>query len=110
MKPYKKYLIFLGILTLISPIGLIVPELFKAGDAWGEWSVKTVKELVGYEPVGMKKTAGVYSSPIPDYNLGKEDDPIAKRSLGYIISGVIGAGAIVLLSWGIYKIVPRKKK
>ena len=32
---------------------------------------ETVKELVGYEPEGMKKDAQLYSAPIADYNLGK---------------------------------------
>ena len=108
MKPYKKYLIFIGILIVLSPLGLIIPDYFKAGDAWGEWSVESVKQQTGKEPAGMKKTAEAYSAPIPDYNLGKENDAISKRSINYIISGLIGTGIILLLTFGTTKLISRK--
>jgi cobalt/nickel transport protein len=108
MKSYKKYLIFLGILVVLSPLGLILPDYFKAGDAWGEWSVESVKKQTGHEPAGMKKAAEIYSAPIPDYNPGKEDDPLSKLSVGYIISGLIGTGIILLVTFGVNKIISPK--
>jgi cobalt/nickel transport protein len=108
MKTYKKYIIFLGILVVLSPLGLILPDYFKAGDAWGEWSVESVKEQTGHEPDGMKKTAEVYNAPIPDYNMGKEDDPLSKLSVSYIVSGLIGTGIILLLTFGTTKLMSRK--
>jgi cobalt/nickel transport protein len=110
MKLYKKYLIFLGILVILTPIGLILPEYFHAGDAWGEWSVDKVKEQTGYEPAGMKKDAEIYSAPIPDYNIGKENDKISKRSVNYIISGLVGAGLIILVTFGVSKLMAGKKE
>jgi cobalt/nickel transport protein len=108
MKTYKKYIIFLGILVVLSPLGLILPDYFKAGDAWGEWSVESVKQQTGQEPEGMKRTSEVYSAPIPDYNMGKEDDPLSKISASYIISGLIGTGIILLITFGTSKLVSRK--
>lgn len=110
MKAYKKYIIFIGILIVLSPLGIIVPDLFKAGDAWGEWSVETVKEQIGIEPEGMKKDAAIYSAPVPDYNLGKEDDSLSKLSVNYIISGLIGTGIILILTFGTIKLIARKKE
>jgi hypothetical protein len=110
MKTYKKYIIFIGILIVLCPLGLIVPNLFKAGDAWGEWSVNTIKEKTGLEPAGMKKVAALYSAPVPDYNLGKEDDPLTKLSASYIISGLIGTGIILILTFGTIKIMSGKQK
>jgi cobalt/nickel transport protein len=108
MKLFRKYLIFLGILIVLSPLGLIIPDYFNAGDAWGEWSVKTIKQKTGHEPEGMKKTAELYKAPIPDYSMGKEDDPLSKQSINYILSGLIGTGIILLLTFGTTKLMSRK--
>jgi hypothetical protein len=110
MKNYKKYLLFLAILAVLTPIGIVLPHYFKAGDAWGEWSVKTVKEQTGIEPSGMKKNASIYNAPIADYNPGKEDDSIVRQSGNYIISGLIGAGIILILTFGAIKLFSRKEK
>jgi cobalt/nickel transport protein len=106
---YRKYYIFLGILIVLSPLGLLLPDFFKAGDAWGEWSVETVKELTGHEPEGMKKDAVLYSAPIPDYNPGKEDDSLSKKSVGYILSGIVGVGVIIVLTFGATKLFKHKQ-
>jgi cobalt/nickel transport protein len=110
MKQYKKYIIFIGILIVLSPIGLFLPDYFKAGDAWGEWSVESVKEQTGHEPEGMKKNSEIYRAPVPDYNLGKENDSLSKLSVSYIISGLIGAGIVFLLTFGISKLLFRKSE
>jgi hypothetical protein len=108
MKKYKKYIIFIGILVILSPLGLILPEYFGAGDAWGEWSTESVKEQTGFEPEGMKKEATLYSAPVPDYNTGKEEDTLTKKSLAYILSGVIGVGIILLLTFGMTKLTKKQ--
>jgi cobalt/nickel transport protein len=109
MKTYKKYLIFLAVLIVLCPLGLIVPNLFKAGDAWGEWSVESVKEQTGKEPAGMAKTATIYDAPVPDYNLGKEEDSMVKLSASYIISGLIGTGIILILTFASVKLMSHRK-
>jgi cobalt/nickel transport protein len=108
MKKYKKYLIFFAVLVILSPLGIILPEYFNSGDAWGEWSVETVKEQTGRAPEGMKKDATLYAAPVPDYNLGKEEDTISKKSVGYILSGVIGIAIIILLTFGVNKLAKYK--
>ena len=85
-------------MIVLSPLGLLLPNQFKAGEAWGEWPVETVKEQTGIEPAGMKRNAGIYKAPVPDYNFGKEDAPIARLSVHYILSGFIGTGIIFILT------------
>jgi cobalt/nickel transport protein len=109
IKPYKKYLIFLGILAILSPIGIILPEYFKAGEAWGEWSTETVQQETGLELSGMQKDAAMYKAPIPDYNLEKEDDSLSRLSLNYIMSAFAGIAIILLITFGITKLVSGKK-
>jgi len=109
MKTYKKQILFLGVLVVLSPLGLILPGLFHAGGAWGEWSPETVKEQTGIEPAGMKRDAGIYQAPVPDYNLGKEDDSLSRLSVSYLISGVIGTGIILILTFVWMKLSARKQ-
>jgi cobalt/nickel transport protein len=99
----RKILIGLLALVLLSPLGLLLPEWFHAGKPWGEWSTETVAREKGYTPKGMQKDAALYKAPITDYNLGKESDSILKRSGSYILSGIIGVGTIVLITFGISK-------
>jgi hypothetical protein len=110
IKKYKKYLIFLAILAVLSPLGIILPKYFNAGDAWGEWSLETVKEQTGYEPEGMKKDANIYEAPVADYHPGKESDSLPRKSVGYILSGILGTVIILSLTFGISKLVKRKAK
>src|SRR5450759_5482529 len=68
-KLQKKILIILLLLCLITPVGILLPMFFNAGDAWGEWSAQTVKELVGYVPRGLERYSDVWEAPLPDYTI-----------------------------------------
>lgn len=109
MKTYKKYIIFLGILAVLSPLGIYLPEILNGKEAWGEWSLETVKEQTGIEPEGMKKDAELYHAPLPDYNMGKENTSLSSVSVQYVISGLIGAGIIFILTFMTVKLISRKK-
>ncbi len=61
-KLQKKILIILLLLCLITPAGILLPMFFNAGDAWGEWSAQTVKDLIGYVPQGLAKYSDVMES------------------------------------------------
>ena len=90
-KLQKKILVFLFILTLLTPAGILLPMVFNAGDAWGEWSAQTVKELVGYVPQGLAKYMDVWKAPLSDYTINTGDISIVHQSGFYIVSGIIGA-------------------
>lgn len=90
-KIQKKILIMLLLLCLITPIGILLPAWFNAGDAWGEWSARTIKELVGYVPRGLAKYSDVWKAPLPDYTINSGDKSVVHQSGFYIISGIFGA-------------------
>ena len=91
MKLTTKFLIGLGGLAVLSPLGLLLPEHFKSNTAWGEWGVDEIRELVGYIPKGLEKFSSFWSAPIPDYVFrGWEKKPLVNLSLAYIFSAVIG--------------------
>jgi len=90
-REYRKFLVALIVMALLSPLGLYLPRILKAGSAWGEWGVDEIREMVGYEPQGMKKTAEVWKAPMPDYAIpGQENAPLPRLSLFYILSGFLG--------------------
>ncbi|GAB4423733.1 MAG: PDGLE domain-containing protein [Thermodesulfovibrionales bacterium] len=96
----KKLWIGLIIMALLSPLGIILPEKFKAGDAWGEWGTDTLEKLLGYVPEGLKKLADLWKAPIADYNLGSENSPLIIQVVSYVISGILGiaiAGFVVYI-------------
>ena len=90
-KLQKKILIILLLLCLLTPIGILLPMFFDAGDAWGEWSAQTVKELTGYVPQGLAKYSDVWNAPLTDYTINSEDVSVVHQSGYYIVSGITGA-------------------
>lgn len=97
MKSFQKKLwIGLLVMAILTPIGIILPERFNAGDAWGEWETDTIEKLLGYVPEGLKKLADIWKAPIPDYNLGGEGSSLTVQIISYIISAVLGILVSVL--------------
>lgn len=108
MKINKKYIIFLALLIVLLPAGILLPEMFHADGAWGEWTVETIKEKTGIEPSGMKKEADLFHPPLSNYKLGKENTSRWSSSISYMVSGLIGTGIILILMLGILKLLARK--
>ncbi|OPY12623.1 PDGLE domain-containing protein [Syntrophus buswellii] len=106
-KGQKKLWISLIVLAFLSPIGIILPETFNAGDAWGEWGTDTLRQLLGYVPEGLRNDAELWKAPIPDYNFWGDGASAGMQILAYILSGLLGillcATVIYLLSRGIFR-------
>ena len=81
-----------------SAIGLVVAliaacplGLLATGDAWGEWGLEDLVEMVGYEPAGLA-TGWEWSSFMPDYSVGA-----LPEVAGYIVSAIIGVALLVII-------------
>jgi len=110
MKVTTKLWIGLAALIMLSPIGLILPEHFKAGSAWGEWGVDEMQKLVGYIPQGLERLAGLWSAPIPDYAFkGWEEKSLPDLSIAYVMSAIIGITITVLAVFLIGKMLAKKE-
>jgi len=98
----RRLWIGIGLLALLSPLGLIIPRWFGAGGAWGEWGLDEVEQLAGYAPAGMKRLAEHWTAPLPEYALPGQGQGLLRASLGYVLTGVIGiavaAGAMYILT------------
>ena len=109
-KLQKKILIILLLLCLITPVGILLPMFFNAGDAWGEWSAQTVKELVGYVPQGLERYSDVWEAPLPDYTINSEDTSVVHQSGYYIVSGIIGATVTYVVMLLISRLIVKSGK
>ncbi len=106
----KKMLLGLVVLALLSPVGVILPDIFKAGSAWGEWGPDEIGKMVGYVPQGMQKVADIWQAPMPDYAFkGWEEKGLGMLSLAYVISAAVGMGIIGGIAMLFGKIVNKKE-
>ncbi|OGP78649.1 MAG: hypothetical protein A2V86_12360 [Deltaproteobacteria bacterium RBG_16_49_23] len=105
----KRLWIGLLIMALLTPLGILFPKLFKAGEAWGEWGVDQVERLVGYVPDGLKKLADLWKAPIPDYNFVGESSSMTSELFSYIVSGLIGIAACVIVFSLISRLIAKAK-
>ncbi|PJC75568.1 MAG: cobalamin biosynthesis protein [Syntrophobacterales bacterium CG_4_8_14_3_um_filter_49_14] len=109
MKITTKLWVGIAVLILLSPIGLIIPEHFKAGSAWGEWGADEMQKLVGYIPQGLEKLSSLWNAPMPDYAFkGWEEKGLPYLSAAYIISAILGIGLTVLIVFLVGKILAKK--
>lgn len=102
----KRLVLSLFILALLSPIGIILPEVFNAGDAWGEWGIDRIKEMIGFIPEGMKRLSELWKAPLPDYAPGGEETSLIVQVVYYVVSGMVG----VLLVTGMILILTKISK
>lgn len=111
MKTTGKLLIALGALAVLSPLGLILPELAHAGSAWGEWSADELKTAAGSVPEGLAKLAELWKAAIPDYAFpGSESHGIAALSLSYVASALIGIALCVGAAFLLGKLLAKKDR
>jgi cobalt/nickel transport protein len=106
----KRLWIGLLVLALLTPLGIILPERFRAGGAWGEWKPGELEKLVGYMPEGLKRLAGLWKAPVRDYAFGGEGASMAVQIMSYVASGLIGILAIGLVIYLIARIIVKNGK
>ncbi|MDL2280872.1 PDGLE domain-containing protein [Selenomonadales bacterium OttesenSCG-928-I06] len=98
---YKKYIVILLALIIISPLGLIAE-----GTAWGEWGSDDLKEMLGFVPVGIEKAENLSKAIFPDYTI-----PFLGETLeyfAYILSAIIGAFLVYSITFLIAKLSAKK--
>lgn len=100
MKTITKLWILIAVLVILTPIGMVLPEYFKANAAWGEWGVEELMKLIGYVPKGIERLSSTWNAPIPDYG----NSPIA-----YMASAALGIFAVVGIAFFIGKFLGKKK-
>ena len=101
----------LAVLAILSPAGLILPDKFKAGSAWGEWGPDEMETMLGYVPQGMKKFAELWQAPMPDYTFkGWDKLGLGMQSLAYVASAALGIAVIAAVTMLLGKIVTKDQE
>jgi hypothetical protein len=88
-------------MIVIVPVGLLAP-----GTAWGEWGTEQLSSLgLAFIPQGMARLSGLWSAPLPDYDL----PALNNANLSYILSGIVGTIVIGIVAWLFTKLVTTRK-
>lgn len=98
------------ILLLISPLGLILPGAFQSGPAWGEWGSEELQKMLGFLPEGFRKIGNLWPAPVPEYSLKNLGGQGWTKGLAYLLSGALGVGAILIVSFLLGKTLTRKNQ
>ena len=106
----KKLIVGLLIMALLSPLGILLPKMFNAGLAWGEWDTGTIERLIGFVPEGMKKISRIWKAPVRDYTFGVQNASVAAQALYYMISGFLGIIAAVSIVYLISRLFVKNGK
>jgi len=108
MTTTKKMWIAVGMLALISPLGIIIPKWLGADGAWGEWDLSALEKVAGFVPTGLKRIAGIWKAPLPEYGFPSGNKGLAVESIGYVLSAVIGIALVAGIMYIITKLLGRK--
>jgi hypothetical protein len=109
MRTMTKCWLGLGVLALLSPLGLILPDHFKAGSAWGEWGADEFQKMIGYVPQGLQKLGDLWKAPLPDYAFkGWEGKGLTHLSFAYVVSAVLGVALVVCTIWLLGRFLAKK--
>ena len=109
MTTIKKLWIGIGVLALLSPLGLILPSLFKSEGAWGEWNLEKIEGLTHFVPQGMKRFARIWKAPMPDYAVPGQRTGLVGESLGYVFAAIIGILLVAGIMYLLAKLLGRGK-
>jgi cobalt/nickel transport system permease protein len=111
--------LIVGLLVLLTPLGLWLPARLHAGPAWGEWSGAEVQTRIaaqqggpGYVPSGLAHAeARGWKAPLLAYALpGQEQAPLSKQSGGYILSAAVGVIVLGFLIILLQRVLARKEE
>jgi hypothetical protein len=90
--------LFLGLLALglLTPLGIVLPKIFHAEGAWGEWDPEHLRGVLGYMPERFMKSAHIWHAPFADYGLSKDGACLASQLFWYFIAGLAGLSLIAV--------------
>ncbi len=103
----RKLWVGIGILVILSPLGIIIPAYFGAGGAWGEWSLEQIEKIAGFVPEGMRRTAHVWKAPMTNYAVPGQGQGVAHGGMGYFLAALIGIAVTAGLAYLLAKVFAR---
>jgi len=98
MSGYRKLIIGLAVLIILTPLGLITQN-----PAWGEWSEEELATMIGFVPKGIKE-GGFFEAPFGDYSFL----PLGEIG-GYIFSATLGSIIVISIFYALKKMARVQK-
>lgn len=86
---YRKLWWALGVLILLSPLGLLAN-----GTAWGEWGLDEIEKMIGFIPHGMQNFSDKWHALMPDYGLPGLDNTLGQSAAVYVLAAIVGTALI----------------
>lgn len=102
---YKRYLVVLLAMAVLSPLGLLAE-----GTAWGEWAAEDLQETLGYVPRGIERAGEWWQALFPDYSVKFLGEGHIAEMGGYILSAFIGSAMVYGLTLILLKAVGSSRK
>jgi len=99
-KNLRNAIIVIGILVILTPLGLIA-----TGTAFGEWNLQELKERIGYVPAGLGGLSSIWNAPLSDYGV-----PGIGGSVGYVISAAVGVILCLCTAYVLGKFIVKKEE
>jgi cobalt/nickel transport system permease protein len=105
---FRKVVMILLAIALWTPIGLIAP-----GVAFGEYVPEQGYSTLpgaGYLPQGLDRISHAWHPLLPFYQFPfiSQTAPVSVQAFGYMVSGFIGIGVLMLIGWLLYVLLRRR--
>ena len=112
-KPLRPLWVALGTLLILTPLGILA-----AGSAWGEWLASdyanpAIRQQIAASslhqaaparaPEGLERLSTLWTAPFAHY----APPYVRSATFGYLLSGMFGAGLVLLGSFGVGKLMRR---
>ena len=111
MKPITKLWLCLTAMVVLSPLGLLIPDLLKTGGAWGEWGPEEIKKITGFVPEKLAQLSGLWKAPMADYSFpGWMNKGMEHLSFAYFCSAILGVALIAAIVFAAGIIITGQKK
>ncbi len=104
----KNLLLGLAGLACLTPLGVLLPRMWGAGGAWGEWDPVYLEKSLGYVPEGLRRTTNVWKAPLAGYTLSAGTFP--EELLSYAICGFAGLLLVLTVSLAVMKVVRKYER
>jgi cobalt/nickel transport protein len=98
MSRYRKIIIALAVIIVLTPLGIMTKN-----PAWGEWSQEELAAMIGFVPKGIKE-GEVFKAPFSDYSFL----PLGEIG-GYIFSATLGSIIVISIFYALKKFASVQK-